>query len=123
MVCCATPETLKFYLPEELFSLSGNHETATKSLKRYFGGMSSIVLASNCMINRIGFQNKSIPRLKRYSQISPGRHISTVARYITSYRPALVCVCVCALKVCVCVCVFSRGVCVWVCVLYMCEMW
>ena len=37
----------------------------------------------------IRFQNKSIPRLKRYSQISPGRHISTVARYIPSYRPAL----------------------------------
>src|SRR4029434_3231246 len=58
--------------------------------------MSSIVLVSNCIVWRslsknksIGFQNKSIPRLKRYSQISPGRHISTVARYIPSYRPAL----------------------------------
>src|SRR4029434_10553298 len=89
MGCYATPETLEFYLPEELFFLSRNHKTATKSLKRYFGGMSSIVLASNCIINRIGFQNKSIPRLKRYSQISPGRHISTVAWYIPSYCPAL----------------------------------
>src|SRR4029434_9757937 len=61
--------------------------------------MSSIVLASNRVINgmrslsknkSIGFQNKSIPRLKRYGQISPGRHISTVARYIPSYRPALI---------------------------------
>src|SRR4029434_11358155 len=60
--------------------------------------MSSIVLASNRVINgmralsknkSIGFQNNSIPRLKRYGQISPGRHISTVARYIPSYRPAL----------------------------------
>src|SRR4029434_8586754 len=100
MGCYATPETLKFYLPEEQFFLSGNHETAIKSLKRYFGEM-SIVLASYCIIRgmkysseiknkSIGFQNKSIPRLKRYGQISPGRHISTVTRYIPSYRPALV---------------------------------
>src|SRR4029434_11121671 len=51
MGCYATAETLKFYLLEELFFLSGNHKTATKSLKRgIFGGMSSIVLASNRII-------------------------------------------------------------------------
>src|SRR4029434_7397977 len=52
----------------------------------------SIVRRSLSTNKTIGFQNKSIPRLKRYGQISPGRHISTVARYIPSYRPALVCV-------------------------------
>src|SRR4029434_4944278 len=36
MGCYATPETLEFYLPEELFFLSRNHKTATKSIKRYF---------------------------------------------------------------------------------------
>src|SRR4029434_7431589 len=42
MGCYATHEHLKFYLCEELFSLSVNHDTATKSLKkRYFGRMSS----------------------------------------------------------------------------------
>ena len=34
MGCYATLETWKFYLPEEQFFLNGNHETATKSLKR-----------------------------------------------------------------------------------------
>ena len=33
MGCYATPETLKFYLCEEQFFLSGSQEMATKSLK------------------------------------------------------------------------------------------
>ena len=33
--------------------------------------------------------NKSLSWLKRYCQISTGRHISTVARYTPSYRPTL----------------------------------
>ena len=60
MGCYATPETLEFYLPEELFFLSGNHKTATKSFKRYFGGLSSIVLASNRVINGMMYSSEVI---------------------------------------------------------------
>src|SRR4029434_10911667 len=50
MGCYATPETLKFYLLEELFFLSRNHETATKSLKR---GILEECLLSFLASNRI----------------------------------------------------------------------
>src|SRR4029434_10262832 len=83
--------------------LSGNHKTATKLLKRgileecLLSFLASNRITSGIMYSSVAtcnycgkiFQNKSLPCLKRYCQISTGRHISTVARYIPSYRPTL----------------------------------
>ena len=63
MGCYATPETLKIYLREEQFFLSGSHGMATKSFKiGFFGGMSSIVLTSNRIINGIMYSPAAIIR-------------------------------------------------------------
>src|SRR4029434_10008354 len=54
MSCYTTPETLKFYLCEEQFFSWRKSQNGNKIIKkRYFGGMSSMVLASNRIISRI----------------------------------------------------------------------